>query len=232
MNSLVLNNMDTFPAQVEEAFNRLRVNFGFCGAGKKKVLIASSLPNEGKSFVSVNLWRMLAEVGNNVVLVDADLRKSVLRSRYRFSSEKNFPGLSHYLSGQAGIKEVLYSTNISNGYIVPVSYTISNPSLLFHGDAFPALLDALAENFEYVLVDTPPLTNVADATQIASFCDGALLVVKSGETPRKLISASISQLKNANCELLGVVLNQTHPKDSRYYSKYMKNGYYSSDNNK
>ena len=81
MKTILLNHLEKLPYGAEEAMNRLRVNVGFCGDRFKKIIITSSTPNEGKSFVSSNLWRMLAEAGSKVVLVDADMRKSVMRSR-------------------------------------------------------------------------------------------------------------------------------------------------------
>ena len=85
MKSLTINNKTPLPYSTREGLNRLRINFNFCGDQYKKVLITSSTPDEGKSFVSYNLWRMLAESGKKVVLVDADLRRSVMHVRWQFT---------------------------------------------------------------------------------------------------------------------------------------------------
>ena len=160
-------------------------------------------------------------------MVDADMRKSVLRSRYQFASgEKNLPGLVHYLAGQVEIDDVLCRTNIDNAYLFPTSYTVTNPALLLQTERFSGLLDALTRVFDYVLVDTPPLNSVSDGDLIASHCDGALLVVRSGVTPRNLIAGSLKQLERAGCELMGVVLNRVEAKSNPYYYKYGKYGYY------
>lgn len=206
--------------------NRLRVNMGFCGNRFKRIIITSSTPNEGKSFVSTNLWRMLAEAGSRVVLVDADMRKSVMRSRYQIAAgEGPMAGLVHYLAGQAKLEDVLYQTNIENGFLLPTANTMSNPAILLQTDRFTELLNHLAEEFTYVLVDTPPLGSVADGDLIASRCDGGLLVVRSGVTPRAMIGASLKQLERAGCELMGVVLNRVEAKSNPYYYKYSKYGY-------
>ena len=230
MKQLTLNKLDTLPFGAQEALNRLRVNIGFCGKEYKKIIITSSTPGEGKSFVSVNLWRMLAEAGHKVILVDADIRKSMLRSRYHITGEEEkYVGITYYLSGQVEMEDTIYRTNVENGYMVPVAHTMSNPSILLQNDRFPKLLNALAQKFDYVLVDTPPLTNVADGDLIASNCDGALLVVRSGVTPRSLIATSIKQLERANCKLMGIALNRVDiKKDIRYskYSKFSKYDYY------
>ncbi len=228
MKTILLNNLDKLPYGAEEALNRLRVNVGFCGDRFRKIIITSSTPNEGKSFISTNLWRMLAESGVKTVLLDADMRKSVMRTRYRIATgESNFLGLVHYLAGQVELEDVLYRTNIENGYLLPTSYTVSNPAILLQTDRFTSLLNCLAGEFDCVLVDTPPLSNVADGDLIASQCNGALLVVRSGVTPRTLISSSLKQLERAGCELMGVVLNRVEAKSNPYYYKYSKYGYYS-----
>ncbi len=228
MNSIFLNHLEKLPYGAEEALNRLRVNIGFCGDRFKKIIITSSTPNEGKSFVSTNLWRMLAEAGLHTVLVDADMRKSVMRSRYQMvTGGRNPPGLVHFLAGQAELDDVLYHTNINNGYLLPTSYTVTNPAILLQTDRFTGMLDSLSRVFDYVLVDTPPLNSVADGDLIASQCDGALLVVRSGVTPRTLVGASLKQLERAGCELMGVVLNRVEAKNNPYYYKYSRYGYYS-----
>lgn len=228
MKTLTLNNLAPLPYAAEEAMNRLRINFNFCGDQFKKVVITSSTPNEGKSTVSVNLWRLLATSGKRVILVDADIRKSVMRSRFQITgTEHDYQGLSHYLAGKASLSEVIYSTNIGGGYMLPTSHTVFNPTILLQSSRFPQMLEVLAQKFDYVLVDTPPLTNVADGDLIASQCDGAILVVRGGVTPRNLVASSLKQLERANCKLMGVVLNRVDSMNSPYYYKYTKYGYYS-----
>ena len=228
MNMIQLNHLDKLPYGAEEAMNRLRVNVGFCGDRFKKIIITSSTPNEGKSFVSTNLWRMLAEAGSRVVLVDADMRKSVMRSRYQITGGSGgMFGLVHYLAGQIELENVLCQTNIDNGFLLPTANTVSNPAILLQTERFTNLLNTLAKQFDYVLVDTPPLGSVADGDLIASQCDGGLLVVRSGVTPKALIASSLKQLERAGCELMGVVLNRVETRSNPYYYKYSKYGYYS-----
>ena len=206
----------------------------------KKILVTSSVEDEGKSFVAFQLWRMLAESGKKVVLVDADIRKSILKSRYKISADiKDHKGIAYYLAGTAEISDVIYETNITNGYMVPVVYTMSNPALLLQSERFPYLLNLLAEKFDYVIVDTPPLDYVSDGNLVASHCDGAILVVRAGVTSRRLVASSLKQLEAAGCKLLGTVLNRAELKNSSYYyrygggrySKYYRNYYYSSYGN-
>lgn len=222
-------NIRALPYAVEEAMNRLRVNIKFCGKNTKKILVISSVPNEGKSTVSVHLWKMLAEAGFPTVLVDLDLRKSVLKDRLEFKSDGEIQGLDYYLSGLSEYQNVVYETNISNGYIVPVSNLLENPSALLEDPRMGELLERLAEDYRYVIIDSPPLDSVADGALIASLCDGAILVVRSGMTSRRLVKQSVQQLERVRCRLLGMVLNRVETKSRAYQKYYGKYGNYYSD---
>lgn len=222
-------NIRALPYAVEEAMNRLRVNIKFCGKNTKKILVISSVPNEGKSTVSVHLWKMLAEAGFPTVLVDLDLRKSVLKDRLEFKSDGEIQGLDYYLSGLSEYQNVVYETNISNGYIVPVSNLLENRSALLEDPRMGELLDRLAEDYRYVIIDSPPLDSVADGALIASLCDGAILVVRSGMTSRRLVKQSVQQLERVRCRLLGMVLNRVETKSRAYQKYYGKYGNYYSD---
>ena len=138
------------PYAVEEAMNRLRINIKFCGKNTRKILITSSMPNEGKSSVAINLWKMLAEAGFPAVLVDVDLRKSVIKERHHISDSDKLQDLGYYLSGQAEIDDVVYETQIENAYIVPCMNLLENPSALLEDARFSEILDKLAETYRYV----------------------------------------------------------------------------------
>src|SRR5699024_264723 len=108
------------PFEIEEAVNQLRVNLGFCGDQIKTVMITSSVPNEGKSFLTMQLWRMMAEVGSRVLLIDCDLRKSEMRAKYGISSNEKITGIAHYLAGKVELPDAIYSTNVPNGFLMPL----------------------------------------------------------------------------------------------------------------
>ena len=222
-------NIRELPYAVEEAMNRLRINIKFCGKNTKKILIISSVPNEGKSTVSVHLWKMLAEAGFPSVLVDLDLRKSVLKERLEFQHKGEITGLDYYLSGLSEYQDVVYETNISNGYVVPVSNLLENPSALLEDPRRGELLNRLEEDYRYVIIDSPPLDSVADGALIASLCDGAILVVRSGMTSKRLVRQSLQQLDRVHCRLLGMVLNRVETKSRAYQKYYGKYGSYYND---
>jgi capsular exopolysaccharide synthesis family protein len=225
MSKLQINFPD-LPYEVEEALNRLRVNIKFCGKHTKKILVTSSIPNEGKSSVAVYLWRMLAEAGFKSVFVDADLRKSVLPKRHEMKCDHEDRDLSSYLSGINEYEEIVYETNIPNGYCVPCFNLIGNPSALLEDQRFRELLDQLSDEFRFVIIDSPPLHSVSDGLQIASMCDGALLVVRGGETPKGVIKQSLHQLDQVECKLLGVVLNRVETSTRSYKKYYGQHGKY------
>lgn len=237
LGKLIFENMPTLPYAVEEAINRLRVNISFLGRDIKKIMIVSTMPNEGKSFVAMHLWRQMAEAGILSLLVDADLRKSVLTEVYDLRAANDgikMVGTSHYLSGNTDIRYALYHTDIENGDIIPNVDNVINPSLLLESDFFEEMLAAVGKIYDYVFVDSPPLDLVSDGERIASLCDGAVLVVRGSITSRKMVRNSIRQLERAGCPLLGIVLNRVEGSRGGYYykkygGKYYGSKYYGSD---
>ena len=153
MKTLVIDQMPQLPFQVSEAINQLRINLGFCGDQIKTIIVTSSVPNEGKSFVTLQLWKMIAEVGTPAVLIDCDLRNSEMRRKYGIRSVRNekLMGVPHYLAGQAEIDEVICKTNVPNGYMIPVTSAIANPTILLESPNFTRMLEYCAERFTYVL---------------------------------------------------------------------------------
>jgi len=223
------------PYAAEEALNRLRVNVKFSGKEIKTIMIISSVPNEGKSHVAVYLWKMLAEAGFKTALVDCDLRKSVLKKEMKFRCDEAYQGLDYYLSGLAEYEDVVHHTNIENGDIVPNTNLLQNPSSLLEDARLGELFQTLEEHYDYVIVDSPPMVSVSDGILIAQHCDGAILIVRSGETPRSLIRQSMNQLQQTDCRLLGTVLNgvatgnRAYGRYYGYYSKYYSEYYGNND---
>ncbi len=108
MNKLQIGKMPQLPFEVSEAINQLSIYLSFCGSDVKTIMITSSTPNEGKSFVTMQLWRMIAELGTPAVLIDCDFRKSEMRSKYGMSTSGQLIGGVHYLAGKAELDDVIY----------------------------------------------------------------------------------------------------------------------------
>lgn len=207
--------------QIEEAYKSLRANLQFCGDDKKVIAITSCTPNEGKSSVSLQLAISLAESGKNVLFIDADLRKSVLLGRTK-ASQQTVKGLTHYLTGQSELKDVVYSTNIPKLYLIYSAPFPPNPAELLGGKNFRSFLKAVRKVYDYVIIDTPPLGNVIDSAVIAEECDGAILVIESGVISYRFAQEVKAQLEKSNCPILGVVLNKVDMQ-KQAYGKYGKN---------
>jgi len=225
-----INNMPELPYAIEEAVNRLRVNLSFLGTDVKKIMVISTTPDEGKSFVAMQLWRQLAEVGESSILVDADMRKSVMVDKYEIVREdgEKIRGNSYYLSNNIALEDAVLATEYEGSGILPNIDNVVNPARLLEGNRFKETLDELSEAYRYVIIDAPPLNLVSDGERIGSLCDGAILVVRGGETPKSMVKNSVRQLERAGCPLLGVVLNRVKGSGSGYYYKQYGGKYYGS----
>lgn len=221
-NVIEFGNTPQLPYSVEEAINRLRINISFLGSDVRKIMIVSSEPNEGKSFLALNLWNQMAEAGEKTVLIDADMRNSTLYNKYDLKREdgREMKGTSHYLAGNATLDEVIVHTKYGYGDLLPNVENIINPSMLLETSKFSELLDALARHYRYVFIDAPPLGLVSDGEKIGNFCDGAIMCVRGGITPRGVVRDSVRQLERAGCPLLGIVLNRVNESKSGYYKSY------------
>lgn len=214
----------------KEAFNSLRTNLKFCGKDIKAVLITSCLPDEGKTETAIQLARAMGEDGQKVVIIDADLRKSAMIGQHRLEVDGEILGLTHYLTGQSHIEDILFATDLSGVDMILSGHTTPNPTALLGSGAFVELLARLRKEYDVVLVDSPPLGAVIDAAVIAPHCDGAILVVETNRISHKFALDIKKQLNLAGCRVLGVVLNKVVPDKHGYYNRYYK-GYYNEYSN-
>ena len=218
MEKVTINAEVDMSRQEKEIFRTLRTNIEFTGVENRIIAVTSCMPNDGKSTVAFNMACTFAEAGKKTLLVDADLRKSVLLKRLRLNG--NMKGLSHLLSGQASAGDAIYGTNIENLYLMPTGVFPSNPTELLGNKRFQQLITALRDKFEYVIVDTPPIGNVIDAAVVAKQCDGTILVIAADRISKGDAIAVTEQMRAANENILGVVLNKVDLKSSGYYGKY------------
>lgn len=216
--TVVLDIDDEMDFRMKEAYKTLRANLEFSGEDVKVIAVTSCMPNEGKSSVSLNLAKAIAESGKRVILLDADLRRSVLVGRYK-SGNVRF-GLTHYLCGQRKFLEVYCSTDVKNLFVAFSGPVPPNPSELLGGKYFQTLIKALRNIFDYVIIDTPPLGSVIDSAVVAKQCDGSIIVIASNEISYKLAQRVKKQLEVAECKILGCVLNKVNMSKKSYYGKY------------
>ena len=144
---------------MKESLRALKTNIQFCGDDVQTILITSSIPNEGKSTVTMDLGRSLTESGKRVLLIDTDMRKSVLIGRLRAKNMNGgeIHGLSHLLSGQKKLEEVLYTTSIPKLFMVFAGPSVPNPTEILDKKYFGELLEFARKHFDYVLLDCAPL---------------------------------------------------------------------------
>lgn len=204
-----------------EAYKTLRTNIEFSGAENRAIVLTSSTPDEGKSTVSLGLAMALCESGKKVLFIDADLRKSVLVGRHRVTEE--LKGLSHYLSGQAEMTEIVCKTQEPNLFVVFAGVVPPNPSELLGQERFETLLKRSKDAYDYIIIDAPPLGSVIDAAVIARVCDASVLVVAANTVSYKFVRTVKDQLEKTGCPILGVVLNKVDMKKNKYYGKYYGN---------
>ncbi len=184
----------------------------------KKVLVSSSLPEEGKTFVASNLAQsMVRQENKRVLLIDADLRASRLHLMVGAAGK---PGLSDYLRGDADESQIIQVGSLDHLCFIAGGSDVPNPSELLHGEKMIALLERLTPIFDWIVIDSPPAIAVHDASILADMCDGVLFVVRAGRTDFELARKAIGEFREK--DLLGVVLNRVEKSETYgdYYYGY------------
>lgn len=214
----------TFPGQndyfVQEAFKTLRTNILFCGNDIKTVGFTSSIENEGKTTVVLGIARSFAELGKRVLVLDSDMRKSVLAGRN--TDVDNPTGLSEVLTGMSTLGDSICSTQYPGLDILFAGKYPPNPVELLNGKYFGASIEALKKVYNYIFIDTAPLGRVIDASVVATQCDGMVIVIGNSKVHSRQIQDVVCQLKRSNCPILGVVRNKVQCENNTYYSKKYK----------
>lgn len=184
-----------------------------------RLLITSTLPAEGKSFVALNLTHAIAQQhGRRALLIDADLR---MPRQHILLGAPQSPGLSEYLRGEADEYSIIQRGSQHDLYLISCGQTGSNPVELISNARMRQLLDRLRRSFDWIVVDSPPMAPVSDASVLADMCDGALLVVRASATPYDLAQKACADFQHT--PLVGVVLNgveRTANYGSYYYNYY------------
>lgn len=214
MKKVTMNLPEVKDYRLTEGLNQLKTNLAFCGKDIKVITITSSVQNEGKSLVAFDLSKTMAESGKKILMVDADLRKSVLAAKYHIQGIDK--GLSHYLTRQAEIEDIIYETETEGFYLSVAGPLSPDPTSLLDSDQFQKFIDKVREDYDYVIIDAPPLGVVIDAAIIGKYCDGAVLVIEQGVIKRKVVQDVIKQLKRGKVRILGAVLNKVDERIGAY----------------
>lgn len=212
---------------VTESYKALRTNLRFSIRKEdcKKILVTSPSPEDGKSTTSINLSIAISQAGYKVLLVDCDLRKGRLHHYFKGKSQ---PGLSDLLSHINSLKECLYITPYENLHIMPMGSTPPNPSELLGSKQMELLIKELETEYDYIILDTPPVNVVADSLSFIKSTDGAILVTRENKTTYSDIENALMKYHYAKANILGFVLNGISEKElGGHKSKY----YYTTKNN-
>lgn len=212
---------------ISEIFRTLRTNIQFMNTkGKlKTLLVASTLPGEGKSWVSANLAVTFAQAGKKVVLIDADMRKG---RQYTVFGASPVPGLSNYLSGigpnneelSSDLSNYLQTTNIGNLYLLPAGNVPPNPSELLVSENMVYLLEQLKQITDIVIIDGTPNELVTDSLILTRLVDSTIIVTASGYTKKDSLQRIITNIKNVGGKIAGVVLNKVPTSSKKYEESY------------
>ena len=229
MNHLKITRFPELDYRCAEAMNTLCTNLSYSGKDIKTILITSRYEDEGKSMISMNLLRSLAGLRKKVVLLDADLRRSCLTRTHRMKFESvRTNGLAQYLADLCPIDDILYETDIPNAYIVPVGRTVASPLNLLNAEEMPILMQKLRDEFDYIIVDTPPAGIVVDAVDIAKHCDGALIVVSYMRGKCHDVVEVRDMILKTGCRVLGTVMNNVEFNSLSNKHYYYSSGQYAS----
>ena len=211
------------PFAVVEAYNTIRTNLLFVISHHKgKVItISSANPSEGKSTTALNVASSFSQLGSKILIIDADMRKPILHKKAHIQNSK---GLSSILVGFCQKEEVLHEIN-PYLHLLPAGPTPPNPGELLASKAFDELIAAVREEYDYVIVDTPPINVVSDALVAAARTDGVVLVVRDRKTYHDEYKAAISSVEFANVKIFGVVLNALDVKNTEKYKYKYKYRY-------
>jgi capsular exopolysaccharide synthesis family protein len=208
---------------ITEAFNSLRTNLRFLirHEGCKKIMITSPNQGEGKSTISANLAKSIAQTGSKVLLLDCDLRRGTLHS---FFDIKGSPGVTDTLSGMYTENEVLQDTAHSNLQVISMGSIPPNSAELLASKQMEDLLKYYEKQYSYIIIDTPPVNILSDAFGMIKLIDGVIMVVREESTSHSSISNAIAKFKFSEANILGFVLNALSCKQGKKKEKY---SYYS-----
>ena len=214
------------PFNYVEAYKMLCTNIEFLRATQKckNIMITSTLANEGKTNISVNLALTLSGYNKSVCLVECDLRRPTVH-RY-IASNKNSYGLTNVLKGQVELSSVLHKVSGTKMSILLAGSIPPNPSELLSSSNMKKLISELEEQFDYVIYDTPPVFLVTDAAALGKYLDGAVFVIKHNSTDKGIVVQAKKNLESAGVKIFGAIYSTYSAKSSGSYSKYSRYNYY------
>jgi capsular exopolysaccharide synthesis family protein len=217
---------------LSEAYRNIRTSIllSFSEKPPKKIAISSPNPAEGKTTTVINTAIALSQTGARVIIIDTDMRKPRVHQVFE---KENGTGLSNFLSGRTDLEAIIKKTEIPNLYYIPSGPIPPNPSELLGSNLFKIMMGSLGEQFDHIILDTPPVLGFADSVIVSTTVDGVILVVSGGKTPRETLQRAKEVLLQVNAKILGVVINRVDIQRGEYgYYYYRYHYYYGKDGKK
>lgn len=207
---------------VSEGIKSLRTNLSFSSVDSelKTLLITSSVPGEGKSFVSSNLATAFAQAGKKVLLIDCDMRKGRLHKIFSISNEKGLSNLLVESNFEKVYNSYIKSTKVKKLYVLPCGTIPPNPSELLNSGKNKKLIEFLSTKYDLIIFDGVPCNGIPDSLIMSTLVDKTLIVSSEGVTPKELLNNTKKSLDNVNANIAGVIINKVNTSGSRYYGKY------------
>lgn len=210
---------------ISEAYRVLRTNIQFSGVDKplKTILVTSAGPMEGKTTTIANLAVIFAQCGSKVLLIDTDLRRPMLHKVFMLLNDR---GLTNLLTSQKDTVSFIQHDVVKNLDVLTSGVIPPNPSELLSSNAMKNFIEKVKASYDIILMDSPPVVSVTDASIISTYADATILVVKSGKTEIETVKRAKELLEKINANIIGVVLNNISKKqlDYSYYYYYSEEG--------
>jgi succinoglycan biosynthesis transport protein ExoP len=207
--------------ELSEAIRNLRTSIMFAleGKGPQSILFSSSVPSEGKTTISSNISISLTQLGKKILMIDGDLRRPCLHRM--FSTTPNRAGLSEYLQKVCEWEDVVQSSNVPGLDVIVCGERPLNPAELLSSDRMRRIIQQAKLRYDFVVVDSPTLLNMADSRILASYVDSVVIIVRSRATPKILARQACANVRGADATIIGAILNRLEIGDSEYsYSYY------------
>lgn len=208
-------------SSMAEAYRTLRTNLGFASMNEpcRSILFTSTSPRDGKSTIVSNLAVVMAQAGNRVLLIDADLRKPMQHNIFEVDNRQ---GLTNVLLREVEVDKALHNGLVDNLHVLTSGPIPPNPAEILGSERTEQVLQQLLDEYDYVFIDSPPILAVTDASILSTIVDGVVLVLNYAVTRNDLAREAVDQFKKASARIIGVVLNQVKmdSNDHKYYYYY------------
>lgn len=213
---------EKLPWVMEEEYRAIRTNISLCfpDEGCKIIGISSAEQHDGKSVNCINVATSFAQIGKRTLIFDCDMRLPTISAKLNIP---NKPGLVDFLVGQETLKAVLHRNIYENLDVITAGSVPPDPTWLLQSERMKTLLTFLRQRYDYIFVDLPPVNTVADASIVAKYIDGFLLVVRENATTYPSISKMLDQLHFAKANIIGFLYNDKKSGNRKYYKSYYGN---------